>query len=248
MLRLGVNVDHAATVRQARYREVSRGMAPEPSPVDFALESAGAGAHGITAHLREDRRHMQEADLWRLAREVRLPLNLEMANTSRMLAFALRLRPANICMVPEDRREVTTEGGLRVRGAERAIGRAVSRLQAAGSAVSLFIDPVEEEVHAAAETGARFVELHTGAFSRAVGKRELAREVRRLARAAALADGLGVGVNAGHGINYGNVRALFDVPHLNELNIGHSIVSRALMVGARRAVREMLALMRGYRP
>jgi pyridoxine 5-phosphate synthase len=248
MLRLGVNVDHAATLRQARYREVERGMVPEPSPVEFARESAAAGAHGITAHLREDRRHMQEADLLGLAEKIRLPLNLEMANTAGMLAFALRLRPANICMVPENRREVTTEGGLRVRGAEAAIRRTVERLQRGGSAVSLFIDPVTEEVRVAAETGARFVELHTGAFSRAVGRRELAREVRRLAVAAELAHGLGVGVNAGHGINYGNVRELFGVPHLHELNIGHSIVSRALMVGARRAVREMLDLMRGYRP
>lgn len=240
-------MDHAATLRQARYREVSRGMAPEPSPVEFALQSAMGGAHGITAHLREDRRHMQEGDLLRLAREVRLPLNLEMANTAKMLAFALRLRPANICMVPENRREVTTEGGLRVRGVGAAIGRTVGRLQAAGSVVSLFIDPAEDEVRAAAGTGARYIELHTGAFSRAVGRRELAREVRRLVRAAELAHGLGLGVNAGHGINYSNVRALFDVPHLHELNIGHSIVSRALTVGARRAVREMLALMRGYR-
>lgn len=223
-------------------------MAPEPSPVEFALQSAMGGAHGITAHLREDRRHMQEGDLLRLAREVRLPLNLEMANTAKMLAFALRLRPANICMVPENRREVTTEGGLRVRGVGAAIGRTVGRLQAAGSVVSLFIDPAEDEVRAAAGTGARYIELHTGAFSRAVGRRELAREMRRLVRAAELAHGLGLGVNAGHGINYSNVRALFDVPHLHELNIGHSIVSRALMVGARRAVREMLALMRGYRP
>ncbi len=247
MLRLGVNVDHAATLRQARYREVARGMVPEPSPLAFALESEAAGAHGITAHLREDRRHMQEADLRGLARGVGLPLNLEMANTAKMLAFALRLGPANICMVPENRREVTTEGGLRVRGAEAAIRRTVSRLQAAGSAVSLFIDPDGDEVRAAGSVGARYVELHTGAFSRAVGRREVAREVRRLARAAELAHGLGLGVNAGHGINYNNVGSLFDVPRLHELNIGHSIVSRALMVGARRAVRDMLALMRGYR-
>lgn len=241
-------MDHAATLRQARYREVARGMAPEPSPIEFARESAKAGAHGITAHLREDRRHMQEADLTGLAREIRLPLNLEMANTAKMLAFALKLRPANICMVPENRREVTTEGGLRVRGSVTAIRRATTRLQRAGAAVSLFIDPVEDEVRAAADTGARYVELHTGAFSRAVGRREIAREVRRLVMAAILADGLGLGVNAGHGINYFNVKLLFDVPHLHELNIGHSIMSRALMVGARRAVGEMLDLMRGYRP
>lgn len=248
MLRLGVNVDHAATLRQARYREVARGMAPEPSPIEFAKESAAAGADGITAHLREDRRHMQEADLLGLAREIRLPLNLEMANTARVLAFALKLRPANICMVPENRREVTTEGGLRVRGKVAAIRRTTAKLQEAGAAVSLFIDPVEDEVRASADTGARYIELHTGAFSRAVGRRELAREIRRLVSSAVLAHELGLGVNAGHGINYFNVRLLFDVPHLHELNIGHSIVSRALIVGARRAVREMLDLMRGYRP
>lgn len=247
MLQLGVNIDHVATLRQARYREVAPGMRPEPSPLEFARACARAGAHGITAHLREDRRHMQEADILALVRGVDLPLNLEMACTPRMLRFALRLRAEKVCLVPENREEVTTEGGLRAAGSERAVGRTVARLQANGSVVSLFIDPEEGEVRAAAATGARFVELHTGAFSRAVGARALRREVRRLEAAAELAHGLGLGVNAGHGLNYENLRRLFPVPHLVELNIGHSIVSRAVVAGADRAVREMLALMRGYR-
>lgn len=247
MLRLGVNVDHVATVRQARYRVVERGTHPEPSPLVFALACQKAGAHGITAHLREDRRHMQDADLRELSGKIKIPLNLEMADLPAMRQFALRLRPENICLVPEKRMEVTTEGGLDVVGALKSLKKTTTILRAAGMTVSLFIDPDKRQIAAAAETGAKFVELHTGSFATAATRRELKTELKRLVGGAELAHRLGIGVNAGHGINYQNIKLLFVVPHLHELNIGHTIVSRALAVGAETAAGEMLNLMKGYR-
>jgi pyridoxine 5-phosphate synthase len=244
MLKLGVNIDHVATVREARYRGANRG---EPDPVEAARVAEAAGAHGITAHLREDRRHILDRDVWRLREVVTTRLNLEMGNTPEIVEIALRLKPDIICLVPERRQEVTTEGGLEVAGQVEAVAATCRRMAAAGIAVSLFIAPDPAQIEAAARTGAGFIELHTGAFaehfSDAAGR---ARELDRLVRAAGQAHNLGLHVNAGHGLNYENLAALHAVPHLEELNIGHSIVSRAVFTGLGQAVRDMLALMQGY--
>jgi pyridoxine 5-phosphate synthase len=256
MLHLGVNVDHVATVRQARYRGVRGGMTPEPSPLAFALACEAAGAHGITAHVREDRRHMQDADVLELRAKSGLPLNLEMAGTPAMVKFALRLfggnawkrRTRHVCLVPEKREELTTEGGLDVASAMAPLAATNLALQTRGIVVSLFIDPHPDQIRAAADTGADVVELHTGAYANAPSARAALAELRRLSAGAALAHSLGLGVNAGHGLHYDNLAPfLRAVPHLHELNIGHAIVSRALLTGAARAVRDMLALMKGYR-
>ena len=244
MLKLGVNIDHVATVREARYRGRNSG---EPDPVAAALASEAAGAHGITAHLREDRRHIQDRDVWALREKIRTRLNLEMANSPEIVAIALKLKPDIICLVPERRQEVTTEGGLDVIGAEPALKETCFKMRDAGIQVSLFIAPDARQVEASARTGAEFIELHTGAFAEHFGsEREREAELNRLISAARQAHGLGLRVNAGHGLNYENLKALYRVPHLVELNIGHSIVSRALSVGMENAVREMLALMADY--
>ena len=244
MLKLGVNIDHVATVREARYRGRNSG---EPDPVAAALASEAAGAHGITAHLREDRRHIQDRDVWALREKIRTRLNLEMANSPEIVAIALKLKPDIICLVPERRQEVTTEGGLDVIGAEPALKETCFKMRDAGIQVSLFIAPDARHVEASARTGAEFIELHTGAFAEHFGsEREREAELNRLISAARQAHGLGLRVNAGHGLNYENLKALYRVPHLVELNIGHSIVSRALSVGMENAVREMLALMADY--
>jgi pyridoxine 5-phosphate synthase len=244
MLKLGVNIDHVATLRQARYRGAVEG---EPCPVVAARICEQAGAHGITAHLREDRRHIQDADVQQLRAAVLTRLNLEMANVPEIVDLALRLKPDIICMVPERRTEVTTEGGLDVHGQETAIRETCQRMAGAKVEVSLFIAPDPVQVRAAARTGAGFIELHTGAFAGAfedAANRQA--EVRRLADSARLAHSLGLKVNAGHGLNYTNLPALFEVPHLVELNIGHSIVSRAVFSGLSAAVKDMLLLMQGY--
>jgi len=245
MLKLGVNIDHVATVREARYRGANRG---EPDPVEAARIAEAAGAHGITAHLREDRRHIHDRDVWRLREVVTTRLNLEMGNAPEIVEIALRLKPDIICLVPERRQEVTTEGGLEVAAQVEAVAATCRRMAAAGIAVSLFIAPDPAQTAAAARTGAGYIELHTGAFAEhfadAVGR---AREVDRLVRAARQAQELGLHVNAGHGLNYENLPALHAVPHLEELNIGHSIVSRAVCTGLGQAVRDMLALMQNYR-
>ena len=244
MLKLGVNIDHVATVREARYRGQPAG---EPDPVDAAQMCEAAGAHGITAHLREDRRHIVDRDVWRLREGIRTRLNLEMANTPEIVEIALRLQPHIVCVVPERRQEVTTEGGLAVAGQVAALTATRQRLNAAGIEVSLFIAPDAAQVEAAARTGSQFIELHTGSyaehFADPAGR---ARELARLAAAARQAHDLGLRVNAGHGLNYDNLRALHAVPHLVELNIGHSIVSRAVFTGLTRAVQDMLALMQDY--
>ncbi|MBX7157971.1 MAG: pyridoxine 5'-phosphate synthase [Verrucomicrobiae bacterium] len=247
-LRLGVNVDHVATVRQARYREKVPGMIAEPDPVGFALEAQKAGAHGITAHLREDRRHMQEEDIRRLKREVALPLNLEMANTAEMVKFALALKPDAVCLVPENRQEVTTEGGLDVFGHRISLQKNIVRLRDVGAKVSLFIDPDLKQIEFAKKVGADWIELHTGKFAVVYqNKRRRAEELKRLIEGAHFANKMGLKVNAGHGLHVRNVCDLFVMPFLYELNIGHSIVSRALWVGVRNAVKEMLVLMKEYR-
>jgi pyridoxine 5-phosphate synthase len=245
MLKLGVNIDHIATVREARYHGLDHG---EPDPVAAALLCEQAGAHGITAHLREDRRHIQDRDVWRLRKVVQTRFNLEMANTPGIRDIALRVVPDVVCLVPERRQELTTEGGLDVVGQSRAIAESRRRMSDAGIEVSLFVSPDSDQIEAAADTGAQFVELHTGAFAEARSDpRRCVIELDRLIAAARLAHRLGLRVNAGHGLNYENVPILLQVPHLVELNIGHSIVSRAVTTGITGAVREMLERMAPYR-
>lgn len=241
-VRLGVNIDHAATVRQARYRGEHLSPHAEPDLAAVAREALAGGADGITVHLREDRRHLQDSDLPALA-ALGCRLNLEMACTAEMGRIAAGLRPAAACLVPEKRDEVTTEGGLDVAGHPERVGSTVAALGAAGIEVSLFIGPDPAQVRAAAAVGAPVVELHTGAWARAFGvdAGAEAAELARLRDAAALAASLGLVVNAGHGISYRNVREVRGLPALNELNIGHSVVARALLVGMRAAVAEMRA-------
>jgi pyridoxine 5-phosphate synthase len=245
MLKLGVNIDHVATIREARYRGRTTG---EPDPVVAALQCEEAGAHGITAHLREDRRHIQDRDVWKLREVIRTRLNLEMANAPEIVEIALKLKPDIICLVPERRQEVTTEGGLDVAGNVAALTETSQRMRDANIEVSLFIAPDEVQVKASAKTGAQFIELHTGSFAEHFAEeRRQEVELHRLIQAATLAHSLGLRVNAGHGLNYHNLAVLHRVPHLVELNIGHSIVSRAVTVGMTQAVKEMLAAMAGYR-
>jgi pyridoxine 5-phosphate synthase len=244
-LLLGVNIDHVATLRQARYARTPEAFNAEPSPLDGAADALAGGADSLTIHVRGDRRHMQEADAFRIRAEVPLPLNFEMGVTEEMLEMALRLRPDFACLVPETREEITTEGGLDVASMAETVRRATARLQAAGIRVSLFIDPDLPQVAAAAASGAEMIELHTGAFANAQGAAAAA-EVARLAAAARAAHDAGLQVNAGHGINYLNATQLFAVPHLAEFNIGHSIIARALRFGLTTAVREMKALISDY--
>lgn len=237
MIQLGVNIDHIATLRQAR-------GAAEPDPVAAAALCELAGADGITVHLREDRRHMQDRDVEILRKTVRTRLNLEMAVAAEIVAFAERLRPDHACLVPERREEVTTEGGLDVAGNLTRVAGTVKRLRGAGVIVSLFIEPVGNQVRAAARSGAQFVELHTGCYANARGEKARRAELGKLAAAAGLAIQEGLRVNAGHGLTYWNVRPALALPGLEELNIGHSIISRAVLVGLERAVREMVELIR----
>jgi pyridoxine 5-phosphate synthase len=243
-LKLGVNIDHVATLREARYRGQPSG---EPSAVEAALICEAAGAHGITAHVREDRRHIQDHDVFELRRRIKTRLNLEMANAPAIVDLALRLGPDIVCIVPERRQEVTTEGGLDAAGQEAALRETRRRMNEAGIDVSLFIGPEAAQVEAAARIGTQFIELHTGAFAGQFDRvPQKQAELDRLAQAAGLARKLGVRVNAGHGLNCRNVSSLRVVPHLEELNIGHSIVSRAVFVGLESAVKEMLKAMEGY--
>lgn len=244
-LLLGVNIDHVATLRQARYATMPGSPNAEPSPVEAALAAKEGGADSITVHVRGDRRHMQEGDVFAVKESCDLPINFEMANTGEMLEMALRLRPAFVCLVPENRQEITTEGGLDVAGLSETLAPTVGALQREGIKVSPFIDPDLEQVEVCAELKTEMIELHTGCFANAAGE-DVERELGRLREAAVRAHELGLQVNAGHGINYKNLTALFPVAHLAELNIGHSIVSRSLMVGMRQAVGEMVELMRGY--
>ncbi|MBE2168492.1 MULTISPECIES: pyridoxine 5'-phosphate synthase [unclassified Cobetia] len=231
---LGVNIDHIATLRQARGTRY-------PDPVQAALVAEEAGADGITVHLREDRRHIQERDVRILAEVLNTRMNLEMAVSEEMLTLAEEVQPANVCLVPEKREELTTEGGLDVAGDLARITAACERLAAAGCEVSLFIDPEPEQIRAAFEAGAPVIELHTGAYADATG--ETARvEFERIAAAAELANELGLVVNAGHGLNYHNVEAIAGISGLNELNIGHAIIARAMFVGLKEAVIEMKRL------
>lgn len=244
MILLGVNIDHCATVRQARYRAVAPGAEPavEPDPVALAVLAERAGADGITVHLREDRRHIIDADLPRLRDAIATRLNLEMACSSSMTAIAIALRPDSVCLVPENRAEITTEGGLDIVGQRDRVGPVIEAMNAAGITTSLFIDPDEPQIALAAELGAPCIELHTGAWANAFYLPERrAFEFERLRRGAEQAHALGLTVNAGHGINYVNVAEIRTLPHAHEFNIGHSIISRALFTGIDEAVREMRA-------
>ncbi len=246
-LRLGVNIDHVATVRQARYATMPESKNAEPDPVAIAGICERAGAHGITAHLRADRRHMQDRDIERLRANICTKLNLEMGNTPEIVQFALRIEPDEVCLVPEKREEITTEGGLDCVAHHRELAPTVKRLSAANIRVSMFIDPDPEQVNAARDLGADIVELHTGKLANAYTERIELQELARLQQAADAACDAGLQVNAGHGINYRNIARIHKIPHLAELNIGHSIIARAVFVGIEVAVREMLALMENYR-
>jgi len=240
MLRLGVNVDHVATVRQAR-------LAEYPDPVEAALLAEKAGADGITVHLREDRRHIQERDVERLRDKIKTKINLEMAVTPAMVAFAERLRPADACFVPEKREELTTEGGLDVVAHEAKVTEAVRSLRTCGTHVSLFIDPVKAQIECAKRTGAHAIEIHTGTYCNAqASTRE--NERATIANGASLAASLGLEVHAGHGLDYQNVLPVAQIPEIVELNIGHSIIARAVIVGIEQAVREMKELLAQTRP
>lgn len=243
MLKLGVNIDHVATLRQARYAGMLGAPNCEPDILLAAEACERAGAHGITVHLRADRRHIQDEDVFRLRRELRTRLNLEMGNTAEIVEIALRVKPEEVCLVPENRAEITTEGGLAVAGHEKDLEPTVQRLRDAGVRVSLFIEPDMRQVDASVAVGAEMVELHTGAFANAEGESRL-RELARIREAAAYAAAAGLQVNAGHGINYENIALIRPVPHLVDLNIGHSIVARAVFVGLEAAVAQMLACMR----
>jgi pyridoxine 5-phosphate synthase len=245
MPELGLNIDHVATLRQARYRDWKQGLPPEPSVIEAARLAERAGVDAITVHLREDRRHIQEADVREIAESLTIPLNLEMAATAAMVRHALLLEPEEVCLVPENREEVTTEGGLDVAADVDRLKGVVCELRAAKIEVSAFIDAELAQVDASHRIGAHTVELHTGAYANATNPRALARELARHARAAAHARALGLQVNAGHGLHYTNVRTYIeDVPHLHTLNIGHAIISRAVLVGLSAAINEMTSLLR----
>jgi len=239
---LGVNIDHIATIRQAR-RTV------EPDPVAAAVLAELAGADGITVHLREDRRHIQDRDVRLLRQTVRTHLNLEMAATDEMVAIALDIKPDYVTLVPERREEVTTEGGLDVAGQVDRLKSVVAQLQGAGIPVSLFIDADAAQIEASAQVQAKFIELHTGPYAEAhsEGERDRERELAILAQGAQHALGLGLRVNAGHGLTYWNTYPVACISGMEELNIGHSIISRAALVGLERAVREMKQVIQGQR-
>ena len=237
-IRLGINVDHVATVREARKIEI-------PDPVEVALMAETGGADGITVHLREDRRHIQERDVERLRERLATKLNLEMAVTPEMLAYAERIRPDDVCLVPERREELTTEGGLNVIAHRGKVKETVDRLQGAGIHVNLFIDPEEQQIEVSREIGAHGVEIHTGQYCDASGDRK--RELEEVKSAASLAHRLGLEVHGGHGLNYDNVLPIVAIPEIVELNIGHSIIARAILVGMERAVMEMKKLLKTAR-
>ncbi|GLR10429.1 pyridoxine 5'-phosphate synthase [Mixta theicola] len=239
-LLLGVNIDHIATVRNARGTQY-------PDPVQAAFVAEQAGADGITVHLREDRRHIIDRDVRLLRQTIETRMNLEMAVTEEMLAIACELQPHFCCLVPEKRQEVTTEGGLDVAGQQAHIRAAVQRLSAAGIQVSLFIDADERQIDAAVATGAPYIEIHTGAYAEAAEGSARDAELTRIRQAASYAASKGLKVNAGHGLTYHNVLPIAALPEMHELNIGHAIIGRALMSGLADAVKEMKQLMREAR-
>ncbi len=237
MVKLGVNVDHVATVREARKTD-------EPDPVAAAIMVELAGADGIVCHLREDRRHIQDRDLRLLKEVVRSHLNLEMAATEAMVKIALDTKPDMVTLVPEKREEVTTEGGLDVQQSYERLAEIIPALQNAGILVSLFVDPAVEQIKAGAKLRADYVEIHTGMYADATNAEEELAQLEKIQYIAGIAAKLGFGVSAGHGLTYQNVRPIAEIPEVEELNIGHTIVARAIMTGMEQAVREMLHLIR----
>ncbi len=246
-LRLGVNIDHIATLRQARYATMPDSKNAEPDPVAAAAMCERAGASGIVAHLRTDRRHIQDRDLDRLRQNIMTKLNLEMGNTPEIVDVALKIVPDEVCLVPEKREEVTTEGGLDVVANRKELEPTIKRLQVAGIRVSLFVDPTLEQIDAAHELAVEMVELHTGKLANAFSEKIEKQELENLQAAAKAAHELKLQVNAGHGINYTNIALIHKIPYLTELNIGHSIVSRALFVGIEDAIKELLGAMSDYK-
>jgi pyridoxine 5-phosphate synthase len=245
-LRLGVNIDHVATLRQARYATMPESKNAEPDPIAAASVCERAGAKGIVAHLRSDRRHIQDRDIERLRENVMTKLNLEMGNTPEIVDVALRIVPDEVCLVPEKREEVTTEGGLDVVAQRKELEPTIKRLQTSGIRVSLFVDPSLEQIDVAGELGVEMVELHTGKLANAFSEKIEKQELENLQAAAKAASELKLQVNAGHGINYTNIALVHKIPHLTELNIGHSIVARAISVGLETAVKEMITAMADY--
>jgi len=238
LAKLGVNVDHIATIRQAR------GVS-EPDPVAAAMLAELAGAHGITVHLREDRRHIQDRDVEILRKTVQTRLNLEMALTEEMVAFALKVLPDAVTLVPEGRHELTTEGGLDVNMLKSTLTQKIALLKQAGIVVSLFVEPDLEQIKACHKVGADYIEIHTGTYCEMRTEADKREQLQRIELAISAARKLGLGVNAGHGLNYQNVVPVAALKGIEEFNIGHSIVARASLVGMERAVREMLALVNG---
>jgi len=236
MILLGVNIDHVATLRQAR------GTA-YPSPLEAAWMAENAGADYITLHLREDRRHIQDEDVITMRKALRTRMNLEAAVTPEMIAFARRVRPHDVCLVPERRAEITTEGGLDVAGKLKRVERACRELGAAGVRVSLFVDAERKQIDAALAAGAPVIELHTGGYAEARGSKQQSKTLEKIRAAVEYATSRGLRVNAGHGLNYDNVQPVAAIPQIRELNIGHAIVARSVFVGIGQAVREMRALM-----
>ncbi len=237
MVKLGVNIDHVATVRQAR-------LGSFPDPLQAALAVQSAGAQGITVHLREDRRHIQDHDVLSIRKKIKIPLNLEMAATPAMIRFALRARPQEVCLVPEKRQELTTEGGLDIVSRVPDLRKKISALKKSGIRVSLFVDPDLKQIRGSHDAGADCVELHTGRYAEVFGSRHQASELRKLEAAGREAVRLGLALNAGHGLDYVNVRPVAGMDGMHTLNIGFSIVARALFVGLDQAVREMKALIK----
>lgn len=237
MAKLGVNVDHIATLREARGIN-------EPDPVEAALLAESAGAQGITVHLREDRRHIQDRDVELLRRVIKTRLNLEMALTEEMVAIAMKLLPDSVTLVPEGRHELTTEGGLDVSLLRQTLKQKITLMQQAGIVVSLFVEPDIEQIKASHRVGADYIEIHTGTYCEMRHEKERQEQLRRIEIAISAARKLGLGVNAGHGLNYRNIGPVAALDGIEEFNIGHSIVGRAAMVGMERAVGEMLALLK----
>jgi pyridoxine 5-phosphate synthase len=236
MIDLGVNIDHVATLRQQRHTIY-------PDPIDAAIRAEQAGADLITLHLREDRRHIQDADVWAMHPKLLTRMNLECAVTPEMIDIALQVKPHDVCLVPEKRTELTTEGGLDVVGGYEKVASATAALQDHGIHVSLFIDPEAQQIEAAYRTGVRVIELHTGAYAEARTLEQCQHEINRLKQAIAHAVGLGIRVNAGHGLHYQNVQAIAALPGIAELNIGHAIVAQAIFEGWENAIRQMKAIM-----
>jgi pyridoxine 5-phosphate synthase len=237
MAKLGLNIDHVATVRQAR-----GGI--DPDPVAAAVIGELAGAEGITIHLREDRRHIQDRDLNLLRQTVKTKLNLEMAATQEMVKIAIKVKPEQVTLVPEKRQELTTEGGLDVILSLKSISESVKRLQDNGICVSLFVDPNQEQIKAANKSGADYIEIHTGSYAEAFGTADMRHELEKIDTVIRLAAKVGLGINAGHGLNYVNIKPVAVLGGIEEYNIGHSIISRAVMVGLDRAVRDMVDLIK----